>query len=150
VYYISGGKLVEVSTLSHFNSLALILTFNSMQRCHSQGRRGWYDGKLTGMFPVAHYSQLAVTCRPVGGSEVYLKVYYQDCDNVGRQLCKGRSSEWINGDLLLSMAIPGTSIAVSKPQKIQLATPSGVLFQLDNTQLTEQQSIIAGGTKEGV
>ncbi|KAH8151396.1 uncharacterized protein LAJ45_04598 [Morchella importuna] len=128
VYYIRGGKLVE--------------------RCHDKDKRGWYNGGLTGLFPVAHYTQLAAA----GESFSTLRVYYQDRENFVRQA--HWTPPWIQKDLLHSYCmqpITGTSIALScLYQKVQ-RTPAGAIFQLHNSQLREQLPTEAGNhEKKGI
>ncbi|PWW76044.1 hypothetical protein C7212DRAFT_363917 [Tuber magnatum] len=96
----NGNQVLELSTV--YRSI----------RCHCDWREGWFDGELTGMFTTAHYSNIAALSFDDRGTK-YLRVYYQDKDNVVCEVCKDGTKDWSYGHRF-PPAIQGTSIACSQ------------------------------------
>ncbi|KAG0641263.1 hypothetical protein HOY80DRAFT_883424 [Tuber brumale] len=95
------------------NGIAITGWDNGQQRCHRFDEAGWIDGELNNRFTAAHYSQLAALSFYDDEHILYIRVYYQDEDNVIHELSRDGAGDWYDS-YRFPAAMPGTSIACSQ------------------------------------
>ncbi|KAG0640183.1 hypothetical protein HOY80DRAFT_1000403 [Tuber brumale] len=111
----NGQEVIELFIVYKFEERVYFIGTEDkiVERCHRSDVAGWTNGELNNMFTAAHYSQLAALSFYDNDKILYIRVYYQDVDNLIHELGRDGAGGWYHGHTFPA-AIRGTSIACSE------------------------------------